>query len=189
MFIALYNFTLLQNNAILYLLSMTLFKQLRAIFALPFNVLIVIPCLLYFFLKNELIIQTLPFAGNLLRYSFAMLFLLFGLFLAITTILTFHKIGKGTLAPWDPPQKLVVVGMYRYVRNPMLTGIMFLLTSETLFVFTVSQLCWTLIFILAAVIIMPLYEEKKLIERFGDEYIRYKSQVPRWIPSRKAYKS
>ncbi|KAA3634378.1 MAG: isoprenylcysteine carboxylmethyltransferase family protein [Calditrichaeota bacterium] len=166
---------------------MTLFKQIRAIFALPFNVLITIPTILYFYLNNDLIIQTLPLAGNLIRYSLAVLFFLFGLFLAMTTILAFHKIGKGTLAPWDPPEKLVVVGMYRYVRNPMLTGIMFLLTSETLFLFTISQLCWTLFFISAAVIIMPLYEEKKLIERFGKEYIRYKSQVPRWIPSNKPY--
>ena len=31
----------------------------------------------------------------------------------------FYVAGKGTLAPWAPPQHLVIVGLYRYSRNPM----------------------------------------------------------------------
>jgi protein-S-isoprenylcysteine O-methyltransferase Ste14 len=36
----------------------------------------------------------------------------------------FYVIGKGTLAPWDPPKKLVIAGLYRYMRNPMYVGVL-----------------------------------------------------------------
>ena len=93
---------------------MTLFKHIRAILALPFNVLIVIPALLFVFANNKLILSNLPLVVNITRYSLSFLFFILGLFLVIANIITFHRMGKGTLAPWDPPKKLVVVGMYRY---------------------------------------------------------------------------
>src|SRR5689334_11565608 len=44
----------------------------------------------------------------------------------------FYTIGKGTLAPWDPPKKLVIVGLYRYVRNPMYIGVLGLVAGWSL---------------------------------------------------------
>jgi protein-S-isoprenylcysteine O-methyltransferase Ste14 len=38
--------------------------------------------------------------------------------------------GESTLAPWDPPRRLVVTGPYRFVRNPMISGVIFLLLGE-----------------------------------------------------------
>ena len=45
----------------------------------------------------------------------------------------FATIGHGTLAPWNPPEKLVVRGVYRHVRNPMITGVFCILLGEAVF--------------------------------------------------------
>src|SRR2546423_6136989 len=53
-----------------------------------------------------------------------------GLALFISSLRRFAGEGRGTLAPWDPPRRLVVAGPYRYVRNPMISGVIFLLAAE-----------------------------------------------------------
>ena len=55
-----------------------------------------------------------------------------GILLMVAAIRLFVTIGKGTLAPWNPTQKLVVHGVYRHVRNPMISGVMFILLGEFL---------------------------------------------------------
>jgi len=86
------------------------------------------------------------------------------------------------VAPWNPPQHLVVGGPYRYVRNPMISGGLFILLAEALF-FGSSPL-WGLlaVFFVLNLVYIPLVEEPGLGRRFGQDYIRYKQNVPRWIP-------
>ena len=55
-----------------------------------------------------------------------------GLLLFAASLRQFAVRGKGTLAPWDPPKHLVVEGPYRYVRNPMISGVLFVLLGEAL---------------------------------------------------------
>jgi len=105
-----------------------------------------------------------------------------GFVLAIATIRVFIRIGKGTPAPWDPPAKLVVDGPYRYVRNPMISGMLFMLTAEAVFFASLPLAGWAVLFGVANSIYFPLFEEKGLEARFGDDYRRYKAQVPRWLP-------
>src|SRR5690242_11026000 len=52
-----------------------------------------------------------------------LIFIGLGLFLMAQTIALFVTIGKGTIAPWDQTENLVVQGIYRYVRNPMISGV------------------------------------------------------------------
>ena len=105
-----------------------------------------------------------------------------GLLLMVATIRLFVTVGQGTLAPWDPPQHLVVRGVYRLVRNPMISGVLFVLLGESLLTASRPLFGWFLIFALINAICIPLLEEPGLVHRFGDEYRTYKRNVPRWIP-------
>src|SRR5919112_6103533 len=53
-----------------------------------------------------------------------------GVGLVAWCITLFARVGKGTLAPWDPTSALVAVGPYRYTRNPMITGVAATLIGE-----------------------------------------------------------
>ena len=105
-----------------------------------------------------------------------------GLLLMYKTISLFAGFGDGTLAPWDPPRRLVVRGVYRRVRNPMLSGVFFVLVGEAALLGSPPVLVWFLIAFAANAVYIPLIEEPGLLYRFGDEYLDYKRNVPRWIP-------
>lgn len=94
----------------------------------------------------------------------------------------FLTIGQGTPAPFDPPQKFVVRGPYRYVRNPMWLGMLIAHLGVAFFLTSPTLLVLTLIFFILAHPYLVLREEKELEERFGEAYRQYKSTVPRWIP-------
>jgi protein-S-isoprenylcysteine O-methyltransferase Ste14 len=105
-----------------------------------------------------------------------------GLFLMARTIALFATVGKGTLAPWDPPRRLVVRGVYRHVRNPMITGVLSIVLGEALALGSMPLLCWFVLFLPLNAIYMPLVEERMLLRRFGGDYAEYRRNVPRWIP-------
>ena len=105
-----------------------------------------------------------------------------GLFLIGWTISLFNRVGEGTLAPFDPPRQLVLAGPYRHVRNPMISGVLFVLLGETVGLLSVPLLIWFITFCLLSFTFIPLREEPGLKRRFGDEYVKYQRHVPRWIP-------
>lgn len=111
----------------------------------------------------------------------AILFAL-GFFLLIITVRMFMRIGKGTLAPWAPTQRLVVQGVYRYTRNPMISGVACMLLGEATFMGSRPIFAWFVLFVLINTIYFKLSEEPGLVKRFGDEYVRYRKNVPMWIP-------
>ena len=108
--------------------------------------------------------------------------LVVGLSLLAWCISLFARVGKGTLAPWDPTSNLVAVGPYRYTRNPMITGVCTILTGEALAAGSWRLGLWALIFIFFNQIHFLLIEEPGLERRFGKPYLDYKRAVPRWIP-------
>jgi protein-S-isoprenylcysteine O-methyltransferase Ste14 len=105
-----------------------------------------------------------------------------GLVLMVVTIRLFATVGKGTLAPWDPTKRLVVHGVYRHVRNPMISGVMAILVGETICSASLPLACWFLMFVIVNALYIPLAEEPGLVKRFGGEYEQYRRKVPRWIP-------
>ena len=105
-----------------------------------------------------------------------------GLFLAAWTMTLFDRVGKGTPAPWAPPERLVVLGPYRHVRNPMNSGMVLILGAEALLFGSWHLAGWTGVFFLACAIYFPFHEEPGLERRFGDAYRLYRENVPRWIP-------
>ena len=104
-----------------------------------------------------------------------------GLVLFVACVLHFAA-EEGTLAPWDPPRGLVVRGAYRYVRNPMISGVIFVLLGEALLLRSLPHLVWMLIFTGINMVYIPLWEEPGLERRFGDAYQRYRASVPRFVP-------
>lgn len=100
----------------------------------------------------------------------------------IKTIALFATVGRGSLAPWDAPRRLVVDGVYRHVRNPMISGVAFVLAGETALLGSSSLLTWFLVFLVINGLYIPLVEERGLARRFGSDYLEYKANVPRWVP-------
>src|SRR5262249_55619353 len=114
-------------------------------------------------------------------------FICLGLVLMVATIRLFVMVGKGTLAPWNPTQRLVVEGVYRCVRNPMISGVMSILLGEAVLAASLPLFIWFVIFVIVNAIYIPLAEEPGLAKRFGDDYLDYKRNVPRWIPRMRAW--
>jgi protein-S-isoprenylcysteine O-methyltransferase Ste14 len=162
---------------------METWKHLRAIFLLPGMAAVVIPATILYLTGLDTFdlwrsLPATPFVLPVLGFAFIAL----GLVLMVATIRLFVNVGKGTLAPWNPTQKLVVQGVYRHVRNPMISGVMFILLGEAVLAASLPLLIWFGIFVLANAVYIPLVEEPGLMKRFGDDYLAYKRNVPRWVP-------
>ena len=161
-------------------------EYLKVVLILPGNVLITIPLLIFLFTRNYYSYELLN-PNNFLFYV-AILFFALGLFLAIWSVRTFYyKGGVGTPGPWRPISNLVVDGPYRYVRNPMLLGVFFLLLFESIFFTSISLFYWFIIFFVGNIIYFKTFEERELIKRFGTDYENYKNEVPMIFPKFTAY--
>ena len=106
-----------------------------------------------------------------------------GAALAVWCILTFALFGKGTPAPFDPPRRLVVLGPYRYVRNPMYLGAAIALAGAALFYGSVAVAVYAAGFLLVMHVFVVWYEEPALRAAFGAAYEVYCGEVRRWWPS------
>jgi protein-S-isoprenylcysteine O-methyltransferase Ste14 len=157
-------------------------QHLKAVILLPFMVTVVIPTIILHFTGLDGMAPQRPTPWNVLIVAGAALLFVVGLVLFVTTVSLFAQIGRGTLAPWNPPQHLIVVGPYRHVRNPMISGVLFLLLAEALFFGSLPILGLFAFGLVLNSIYIPLVEEPGLERRFGEEYRRYKQHVPRWIP-------
>ena len=154
-------------------------RQFRAIL-MPITVTVIIPALLLDQTAN--IGWGLPAPANALPTVAGLLLILGGLTLIVSTIYLFITRGQGTLAPWDPPQRLVVTGVYRYVRNPMITGVSSMVFGEAVLFGSAPLLVWALFVFGLNLIYIPLIEEPDLRQRFGSDYDSYRQHVPRWLP-------
>ena len=148
-------------------------RHLLAIVLLPGTVALVIPALIVWAGGAQIEPVTAVIGA-----------LLIGIGLAVVawTVWLFARIGRGTLAPWDPTSRLVVSGPYRYVRNPMITGVGTILAGQALFFRSSGIAIELAVFALVNAIYFPLVEEPGLRRRFGAEYEEYCARVPRWLP-------
>ncbi|MDR1982271.1 MAG: isoprenylcysteine carboxylmethyltransferase family protein [Holosporaceae bacterium] len=151
-------------------------KWIETIILLPFNVLVIIPAAILYFTDYRFRLN------NIYWLVIGVVLLGFGLFLAGWTMRLFAIKGKGTAAPWNPPKKLVIFGPYCYVRNPMITSVLVMLIAEALLLNSWYIFALFALFLCGNMMYFPLFEEKNLESRFGKDYLRYKQNVPRWIP-------
>jgi protein-S-isoprenylcysteine O-methyltransferase Ste14 len=91
--------------------------------------------------------------------------------------------GIGTPAPIDPPKKLVVKGLYRFVRNPMYLGIILILAGEIFLFQSIVLFLYTFLVLTIFHLFVIFYEEPILKNKFQDSYKVYLNSVPRWIPN------
>jgi protein-S-isoprenylcysteine O-methyltransferase Ste14 len=161
-------------------------RQLLAIAVLPLTVTVLVP--LWLARQNGIAIglgsgvtQVLPQVGGLCLLTV-------GGLLFVASLRRFVTDGRGTLAPWDPPRQLVVRGPYRYVRNPMISGVVLVLFGEALLLLSRPHLTWALIFLGINSVYIPLLEEPLLTARFGAGYREYCEHVPRLLPRLRPWK-
>ena len=156
-------------------------EYLKVVLILPGNVLITIPFLIFLFSRNSYSYYLVGF-DNFLFYV-SMFFLAFGLLLSIWSVRTFYiKGGEGTPGPWRPISNLIISGPYRYVRNPMILGVVNLLLFESALFTSISFLLWATVFFIGNIIYFKIFEERELIKRFGTDYENYKNEVPMLFP-------
>jgi protein-S-isoprenylcysteine O-methyltransferase Ste14 len=148
-------------------------RQLLAIVLLPGTVALVIPALIVWVGGADIE----PVTG-----AIGALLIGIGLALVAWTVWLFARVGRGTLAPWDPTSRLVVAGPYRHVRNPMITGVGTILAGQALLFRSWGIAIALAVFALVNAIYFPLVEEPGLRRRFGAEYEEYCARVPRWVP-------
>ena len=110
--------------------------------------------------------------------------LLFGAVVLLWCVRDFYRIGKGTLAPWDPPRKLVILGLYRFVRNPMYIGVLGCVAGWTLIAGSPVLGVYTVVVAIAFHLRVIFYEEPTLARKFGDDWQQYRTTVNRWLPTR-----
>jgi protein-S-isoprenylcysteine O-methyltransferase Ste14 len=105
-----------------------------------------------------------------------------GLILYVWSVVQIATRRDRPLALWDPPRQLVPHGPYRFVRNPVNSGVIFVLFGEALVLESVPHLLWAVAFWVASLVYIPVLEEPQLEARFGDDYRRYRRHVPRFLP-------
>jgi protein-S-isoprenylcysteine O-methyltransferase Ste14 len=107
-----------------------------------------------------------------------------GFALWLWTVRLFARVGRGTLAPWDPTRRLVVQGPYAHVRNPMISAVVATLLGEAALFGSPGILILAAAFLVINHTFFLVHEEPGLERRFGEEYREYRLAVPRWVPRR-----
>lgn len=157
-----------------------LLRHLLSIAILPFTAAILVP--VWIARRYGIVPAPGTSAGVLVLQGGGLVVLTVGLVLFVSSLRRFASEGEGTLAPWDPPRNLVVRGPYRFVRNPMISGVVFVLAGEAMLLASRPHAIWALTFLGINLVYIPLLEEPTLRNRFGETFRDYCRHVPRIIP-------
>ena len=158
----------------------TALRHAFAIAVLPFTMAVLVP--LWLARRSGVAPAPAASVGGLVLQAAGLGLLVIGLALFAASLRRFAAEGRGTLAPWDPPRRLVVRGPYRYVRNPMISGVLLVLLGEALVLRSAPHLMWAGAFLAINAVYIPLLEEPDLEDRFGESYREYRRHVPRLFP-------
>jgi protein-S-isoprenylcysteine O-methyltransferase Ste14 len=107
-----------------------------------------------------------------------------GAALVLETTARFAFQGRGTPAPWAPPERFVERGSYRFVRSPMYLGVLLLIVGQALLLGREILYLWAVGAWLMFTAFLAFFEEQQLRDRFGAGYDDYRRRVHRWVPTR-----
>jgi protein-S-isoprenylcysteine O-methyltransferase Ste14 len=152
-------------------------QHIRSVLLLPFMNAVLIPGLILLLARD----QRLADGGLALTVAaLGLLLVVAGLVLVVRAVALFVRIGRGTLAPWDPTRALITTGVYAFSRNPMKAGLFLVLLGECLVSGSRALMVWATAFFIANVVYIRWFEERGLERRFGPAYRAYCERVPRW---------
>lgn len=104
-----------------------------------------------------------------------------GAALLLWCVRDFYVAGRGTLAPWDPPRRLVSVGLYRVSRNPMYVAVLVILAGWAVAYWSAPLTIYAITVAIAFHLRAVRWEEPTLARLHGAEWTRYRERVPRWL--------
>ncbi len=145
-------------------------KTLIASLVLPGIVAFLIPALWLWHTENTQLSQ-----------PFGLIFILVGIVGLVWCIADFYTNGNGTLAPWSPPEKLVVNGLYQYSRNPMYISVGLILFGWIITFDAFGLYIYLLLVLTAFHLFIIYYEEPQLKRKYGSKWEKYANKVPRWL--------
>lgn len=105
-----------------------------------------------------------------------------GVAIYLACLWVFAVVGSGTPGPWDPPRRLVAVGPYRWVRNPIYIGALLVVLGEAWLFRSPSLLRYWGAMAVFFHLFVTGYEEPALRRAFGQTYEEYTRRVRRWLP-------
>lgn len=108
-------------------------------------------------------------------------FLVVGSMLLLWCVRDFYVAGRGSLAPWAPPERLVIVGLYRFSRNPMYIAVLLILCGWALAFRSPGLWVYTVALAIGFHLRVLLHEEPFLERTHGAVFTEYRARVPRWL--------
>ncbi len=102
-----------------------------------------------------------------------------GLVPLVHAFVQFAKAG-GTPVPVAPPQRLVVTGFNRFVRNPMYVGLIVVVLGQAVLFGSLGLVVYALVIWAVTASFVHVYEEPTLARQFGREYDTYRHNVRAW---------
>ena len=112
-----------------------------------------------------------------------------GVAVLLDAFLRFVVEGIGTPAPVAPTQRLVVGGLYRYVRNPMYLAVAATIVGQGLALGRPVLILYAAVFAIVVAAFVRWYEEPTLGRQFGEQYEEYRRSVPGWWPRRHPWRA
>lgn len=119
--------------------------------------------------------------GLTVRWPLGLILIAVGLCGLLWCVRDFYVAGKGTLAPWAPPKDLVVVGLYRYSRNPMYVAVTLILLGWAVTFGSAGLLLYAVAVATAFHLRIVFGEEPWLARTHGAAWAEYARRVRRWL--------
>ncbi len=116
--------------------------------------------------------------------SIGLVFFVLGTGVVAWCVRDFFVIGQGTLAPWDPPKKLLTSGLYRFVRNPMYVGVILVVVGWSIYFGSPVVGLYSGVMAIVFHLRVMIYEEPTLEKEFPQDWPQYSRHVGRWLPHR-----